>query len=70
MSVDFKKALESKFRNKILLWKSANDSAYSIESIRKSEIMQQVLKLKKIQEKKMNFSENIKDLGLLSELVY
>ena len=48
MSVDFKKALESKFRNKILLWKSANDSAYSIESIRKSEIMQQVLKLKKI----------------------
>ncbi len=48
MSVDFKKGSKSKLRNKILLWKSANDSAYSIESIRKSEIMQQVLKLKKI----------------------
>lgn len=48
MSVDFKKGSKSKFRNKILLWKSANDSAYFLESIRKSEIMQQVLKLKKI----------------------
>lgn len=48
MSVDFKKGSKSKLRNKILLWKSANDSAYSIESIEKSEIMQQVLKLKKI----------------------
>lgn len=48
MRVDFKRGSESKFRNKILLWKSANNSAYSLESIRKNEIMQQVLKLKKI----------------------
>ncbi len=44
MSVGFKKGSKSKFRNKILLWKSANDSAYSLESIRKVGIMKQVLK--------------------------
>ena len=48
MSVNFTKGSESKFRNKILLWKSANNSAYSLEDIRKIGIMQQVLKLKKI----------------------
>ena len=48
ISVGFKKGSKSKFRNKILLWKSANNSAYSLEDIRKIGIMQQVLKLKKI----------------------
>lgn len=46
MSVDFKKGSESKFRNKILLWKSANDSACFLSNIEKYWIMRQVLKIK------------------------
>lgn len=46
MSVDFKKGSESKLRNKILLWKSANDSAYFLSNIEKHWIMRQVLKIK------------------------
>lgn len=48
MSVDFKKGSKSKFRNKILLWKSANDSAYSLENIKESEVLRKVLKINKI----------------------
>lgn len=48
MSVDFKKGSKSKLRNKILLWKSANDSAYFLESIKESEVLRKVLKINKI----------------------
>jgi hypothetical protein len=48
MSVDFKKGSKSKLRNKILLWKSANDSAYSLENIKESEVLRKVLKINKI----------------------
>jgi len=48
MSVGFKKGSKSKFRNKLLLWKSANNSAFRVGSIRKNGIIKQVLKLKRI----------------------
>jgi hypothetical protein len=48
MSVDFKRGSKSRFRNKFLLWVGANGSQFSIGSIKKIGIMQQILKLKNI----------------------
>ena len=48
MRVDFKKGSKNKFRNKILLWKSANDSAYSLKDIEKKWLMSEVLNIKNV----------------------
>ena len=48
MRVDFTKGSKNKFRNKILLWKSANDSAYSLKDIEKKWVMSKVLNIKKV----------------------
>jgi len=46
MRVDFKKGSKSKFRNKFLLWKSANNSVYFLSNIEKQWIMRETLKIK------------------------
>ena len=45
MSVGFKKGSKSKLRNKILLWKSANDQSYRLSSISDSDIIEKLLKI-------------------------
>jgi hypothetical protein len=45
MSVNFKRGTNNKFRNKILLWKSSNNSPYGLGSVRDSGLIKQVLKI-------------------------